>query len=72
MPLNLAEKNKEYVIQKICGDEEQRHYLESLGFVEQETVRIVSVFFGCYIVLVKDSKIGISTELARSIIIYSE
>lgn len=72
MPLNLAEKNKEYVIQKICGNEEQRHYLESSGFAEQETVRIVSVFFGCYIVLVKDSKIGISTELARSIIVYSE
>lgn len=36
MPLNLAEQNKEYMIQKICGDEEQRHYLESLGFVEDE------------------------------------
>lgn len=44
MPLIFAEKNKEYTIQKICGDEGQRHYLESLGFVEQETVRIVSVF----------------------------
>ena len=72
MPLNLAKKNKEYIIQKICGDEEQRHNLESLGFVEYETVRILSAFFGCYIILIKDSKIGISTELAKAIIVYSE
>lgn len=68
----FSQKNKEYVIQKICGDEEQRHYLESLGFVEYETVRILSAFFGCYIILVKNSKIGISTELAKAIIVYSE
>ena len=72
MPLLFAEKNNEFTITKICGDEGQRHHLESLGFVELETVRIVSVFFGCYIVLVKDSKIGISAELARAIIVYSE
>ena len=25
MPLNLAEINQQYIVQKICGDEEQRH-----------------------------------------------
>ena len=49
MPLNLAEINQQYMIQKICGDEEQRHYLETLGFVENAAVRILSVFFGNYI-----------------------
>ena len=44
MPLNLAEINQQYMIQKICGDEEQRHYLETLGFVENAAVRILSVF----------------------------
>ena len=53
MPLNLAEINQQYMIQKICGDEEQRHYLETLGFVENAAVRILSVFFGNYIVMVK-------------------
>lgn len=38
MPLNLAEINQQYMIQKICGDEEQRHYLETLGFVENAAV----------------------------------
>ena len=31
MPLNLAEINEQYIVQKVCGDEEQRHYLETLG-----------------------------------------
>ena len=44
MPLNLAEINQQYIVQKICGDEEQRHYLETLGFVENTAVRILSVF----------------------------
>lgn len=55
MPLNLAEINQQYMIQKICGDEEQRHYLETLGFVENAAVHILSVFFGNYIVMVKES-----------------
>ena len=67
MPLNLAEINQQYMIQKICGDEEQRHYLETLGFVENAAVRILSVFFGNYIVMVKESKIAIGADFARMI-----
>ena len=33
MPLNLAEFNTPYRISKVCGQEKQRHYLESLGFI---------------------------------------
>lgn len=72
MPLNLAEVNRLYTIQKICGDEQQRHYLESLGFVENAAVRILSAFFGYYIVMIKESKIGISTEFAKMIIVKAE
>ena len=32
MPLNLTDFNQFYVINKICGQEKQRHYLESLWF----------------------------------------
>lgn len=72
MPLNLAEVNRLYRIQKICGDDQQRHYLESLGFVENAAVRILSAFFGYYIVMIKESKIGISTEFAKMIIVEAE
>ena len=42
MPLNLTEFNQFYIINKICGLEKQRHYLESLGFVPGTRVSILS------------------------------
>ena len=45
MPLNLADINTDYTIQKICGNEDDRHHLETLGFIEGATIRIVSVLF---------------------------
>ena len=33
MPLSLTEFNHFYIINKVCGLEKQRHYLESLGFI---------------------------------------
>lgn len=72
MPLNLAEINQQYMIQKICGDKEQRHYLETLGFVENAAVRILSVFFGNYIVMVKESKIAIGADFTRMIIVQAD
>ena len=34
MPLNLTDFNQFYVINKICGQEKQSHYLESLVMVK--------------------------------------
>ena len=46
MPLNLADINTPYHIQKICGPEDQRHYLESLGLVENCSYLYSSSFLG--------------------------
>lgn len=69
MPLNLAIIGTNYIVQKTCGDEDERHYLESLGFVEGASICILSAFFGYYIVRIKDSKIGIGKDLAKMIIV---
>mgnify|MGYP004525748461 FL=1 len=69
MPLNLADINTDYTIQKICGNEDERHHLETLGFLEGATVRIVSILFGSYIVRIQESKIGISQDFAKMIIV---
>lgn len=69
MPLNLAIIGANYIVQKTCGDEDERHYLESLGFVEGASICILSAFFGYYIVRIKDSKIGIGKDLAKMIIV---
>ena len=65
MPLNLADINTDYIIQKICGNEGDRHYLETLGFIEGATVRIVSILLGSYIVRIQESKIGISQDFTK-------
>lgn len=72
MPLNLADIGTNYIIQKICGNEDERHHLESLGFIEGASVCILSAFFGYYVVRIKDSKIGIGKDFAKMIIVQSE
>ena len=65
MPLNLTDFNQFYVINKICGQEKQRHYLESLGFVPGARISILSELHGYYLVMVKGSKIGLDKSLAK-------
>ena len=65
MPLNLAQFNIKYKISKVCGQEKQRHYLESLGFIAGSEIH------GYYIVMVKGSKIGIEKSMAKRIILYA-
>ena len=67
MPLNLADINTDYIIQKICGNENERHHLETLGFLEGATIRILSILFGSYIVRIQESKIGINQDFAKMI-----
>lgn len=43
MPLSLTEFNHFYIINKVCGLEKQRHYLESLGFVPGTQVTIFRI-----------------------------
>ena len=71
MPLNLTIFNHLYIINKICGLDEQRHYLETLGFVPGTEVTILSELHGYYIVMVKGSKIGLDKTLAKKIIVFA-
>ena len=71
MPLNLTDFNKKYRISKVCGQEKQRHYLESLGFICGSEVELLSEIHGYYIVMVKGSKIGIEKSMAKRIILHA-
>ena len=72
MPLSLTEFNHFYIINKVCGLEKQRHYLESLGFVAGSQVQLLSKLHDYFIVLVKDTKIGIDRKMAQNIILLAE
>ncbi|MBQ5998589.1 MAG: ferrous iron transport protein A [Treponema sp.] len=69
MPLTVASVGEHYLIKKICGKEEVRRFLENLGFIAGADVSIISEISGNLIVMIKDSRIAISKEMAQKIIV---
>ncbi len=67
MPLNLANVGEETLILKVGGNPETRKHLEDLGFVPGGTATVVSAIGGN--VKVKESRVAISDEMARKIMI---
>ncbi len=69
MPLVLADIGVENTIKKIGGSPEVKKHLENLGFVVGGSVTIINSLAGNVIVNVKDSRVAVSEELARKIMI---
>ena len=69
MPLALADKGSENVIRHVGGSPEVRKHLEDLGFVAGGSATVVSALGGNLIVKVKESRVAISEEMARKIMI---
>lgn len=60
---------EESLIRHIGGSPEVRKHLEDLGFVVGGEVTVVSAIGGNIIVKVKESRVAISDEMARRIMI---
>ncbi|MBQ3841708.1 MAG: ferrous iron transport protein A [Ruminiclostridium sp.] len=69
MPLTIAEKDTEYTIKKVGGSAGTRAHLENLGFVPGSRVTVVNTLNENIIVNVKDTRIALSGELARKIMV---
>ena len=69
MPLSLAGIGEENTIKKIGGSPEVKQHLENLGFVVGGSVKIVNTLGGNFIVNVKESRVAISEEMARKIMV---
>ena len=69
MPLTLANPGEENLIRKVGGSPEVKKHLEDLGFVARGTVSIVSSLGGNGLVKVKETRVAISEEMARRIMI---
>ena len=67
MPLMLAPLGEECLIHKVGGSAEVKKHLEDLGFTAGSTVTLVSSLGGN--VIVKESRIAISEEMARKIMV---
>ena len=69
MPLMFAQVGEENIIRKIGGSPEVKQHLENLGFVVGGTVKVVNALGGNVIVNVKESRVAISEEMAKKIMI---
>ncbi len=69
MPLIFAEKEQPKIIKKIGGSPEVKKHLEDLGFNVGGEVSIVSMLGSNLIVKVKESRVAVSEELARRIMV---
>ena len=67
LPLNRAEANTEYVVEKVSGKDETKKHLADLGFVTGEKVKVSSARNGNIIVTVKGVKIAVGDDLAKRI-----
>lgn len=69
MPLALVDPGERNIIKKIGGSPEVKKHLENLGFVVGGDVTVVNSLGGNVIVNVKESRVAISEEMARKIMV---
>ena len=69
MPLTLANAGEENTILRVGGSAEVKKHLADLGFVAGAAVNVVASLGGNVIVNVKESRVAISEEMARKIMI---
>lgn len=69
MPLSLANTGTINIIKKIGGSPEVKQHLKNLGFVVGGDVTVLHSLGGNVIVNVKETRVAISEEMARKIMI---
>ena len=69
MPLCYAEQDQPQIIKKIGGTPEVKQHLADMGFTVGGEVSVVSAIGDNLIVKVKESRVAVSDELARKIMI---
>lgn len=69
MLLSMINDNEIKSIIKINGRDEQKRFLESLGFVEGAKISVVNKIDGNVIVNIKESRVAISKAVANKIIV---
>ena len=69
MPLALANVGEENLILRVGGSPELRKHLEDLGFTPGGTSTVAAARGGNSIRKIKESRVAISEEMARKIMI---
>lgn len=69
MPLTMIDVGEAVSIKKICGKDETKHFLESLGFIVGSEVTIISKFGQNFIINVKETRVALDQTLVKRIFV---
>lgn len=69
IPLTLADMGTPQIVKRIGGTAEVKKHLENLGFYVGGEITVVNSLNGNLIVKVKESRVALSNELARKIMV---
>lgn len=69
IPLIYADVGEENIIKKVSGNPDEKTHLTELGFTPGKNVTVISKFHGNIIVNLKETRIAISREMARQIMV---
>jgi ferrous iron transport protein A len=69
IPLCLADTGEPLIIKKIGGSTEVKQHLENLGFNAGSEIVIINTLGKNLIVKVKESRVAVSDELAKKIMV---
>lgn len=70
MTLDLADINNDYVVKGVATNSSDiRDFLFTLGCYEGETITLISILAGQYVIVVKDARYSINQELAECILV---
>lgn len=67
MLLTMVKPGETNYIKKITGKDQVRKFLGSLGFVEGESVTVVSEIGGNMIITIKDTRVALDKKLVNRI-----
>ena len=69
LPLSMSQPGEENIIRRVGGSPEVKKHLKDLGCVAGGKVTVINALGGNLIVNVKESRIAISAEMARRILV---
>lgn len=69
MPLTMAKAGEMNFIKKITGKDDTRRFLKNLGFVEGESVTVISEIAGNMILNIKDTRVALDKSIANRIMV---
>lgn len=69
MQLRMATSERCYRVERIIGREKQKKQLQNMGLVPGAKLRVVSALHNNLILLVKNTRIAVSEELAQKVLV---